>query len=109
MIIRFNTEGCKPVSTPLDLGNRLDSSQQPITDVDIGPMIGIPYRSAIGSLMYQSTCTRPDIAAAVFELSKFSKIPGVALLGPLMSAPNTVPIACPVLVSFRMCESKCFH
>ena len=71
-------EGCKPVSTPLELGSHLDSSQQPISDVDKEQMINIPYRSAIGSLMYLSTCTRPDISAAVSELSKFSQNPGVA-------------------------------
>ena len=41
-------------------------------------MANIPYRSAIGSLMYLSTYTRPDIFAAVSELSKFSQNPGVA-------------------------------
>ena len=41
-------------------------------------MVNISYRSAIGSLMYLSTCTRPDISAAVSELSKFSQNPGIA-------------------------------
>ena len=41
-------------------------------------MIDVPYRSAIGSLMYLSTCTRPDISAALSELSKFIQSPGVA-------------------------------
>ena len=41
-------------------------------------MIDIPYRSAIGSLTYLATCTRPDIAVAISELSKFSQNPGVA-------------------------------
>ena len=34
VISRFNMEGCKPVSTPLELGSHLDSSQQPISDVN---------------------------------------------------------------------------
>ena len=34
-------------------------------------MENIPYRSAIGSLMYLATCTRPDLAAVVSELSNF--------------------------------------
>ena len=38
--------------------------------------IDVPYMSAIGSLMYLATCTRPDIATAVSELSKFSQNPG---------------------------------
>ena len=39
-------------------------------------MENIPYRSALGSLMYLATCTRPDLAAVVSELSKFSQNPG---------------------------------
>lgn len=35
----------------------------------------MPYGSALGSLMYLATCTR---AAAISELVKFNKKPGVA-------------------------------
>ena len=76
VLSRFNMEGCKSVSTPLELGSHLDSSQQPTSDAEMEQMINIPYRSAIGSLMYLSTCIRPDISAAVSELSKFSQNPG---------------------------------
>ena len=72
VLSRFNMEGCKSVSTPLELSSHLDSSQQPTSDVEVEQMINIPYRSAIGNLMYLSTCTRLDISAAVSELSKFS-------------------------------------
>ena len=41
-------------------------------------MWNIPYRSAIGSLMCLATCIRPDLATAVFELSKFSQNPRIA-------------------------------
>ena len=41
-------------------------------------MVDIPYRSAIGSLMYLATCTRPDLAAAVSELSKYSRNPEIS-------------------------------
>ena len=37
----------------------------------------IPYRSAIGSLMYLAVCTRPDIAAAVSSLSRFNGNPSI--------------------------------
>ena len=78
VISRFNMEGCKSVSTPMEQGNLLSILQQPSSDVDKENMASIPYRSAIGSLMYLSTCTRPDIAAAVSELSKYSQNPGMA-------------------------------
>ena len=35
------------------------------------------FRSAIGSLLYMSCCTRPDICFAVNKLAKFSANPGV--------------------------------
>ena len=78
VVKRFNMEGCKSVSTPLELGSHLDMSQQPSTEEERAAMAAVPYRSAIGSLMYLATCTRPDLAAAVSELSKFSQNPGAA-------------------------------
>ena len=78
VLVRFSMVGCKSVSTPLELGSKLEVSQQPTTDEGKAEMIDVPYRSAIGSLMYLSTCTRPDISAAVSELSKFSQNPGLA-------------------------------
>jgi hypothetical protein len=43
---------------------------------DVGePANDVPYREAIGSLMYLSTCTRPDIATAVGVLSRFNNEP----------------------------------
>jgi hypothetical protein len=39
-------------------------------------MKAIPYREAVGSLMYLMVCTRPDIAVAVSEVSKFLSNPG---------------------------------
>ena len=71
-------EGCRAASTPLEPGSKLDASQQPTTIAGKFEMVDVPYRSAIGSLMYLSTCTRPDISAAVSELSKFSQNPGMA-------------------------------
>ena len=70
VVKRFNMEGCKSMSTPLELGSHLDMSQQPSTEEEKIEMADVPYRSEIGSLMYLATCTRPDLAAAVSELSK---------------------------------------
>jgi hypothetical protein len=39
-------------------------------------MTNVPYRSAVGTLIYLVTGTRPDIAAAVGEVSKYLDNPG---------------------------------
>ena len=41
-------------------------------------MRNIPYHEAVGSLMYASLGTRPDITYAVQTVSRFTKNPGVA-------------------------------
>ena len=38
-------------------------------------MEGIPYASAVGSLMYVQTCTRPDISFAVGMLGRYQSNP----------------------------------
>lgn len=40
-------------------------------------MRSIPYREAVGSLLYIAICTRPDISYAVGVLSQFSSNPGM--------------------------------
>ena len=70
--------GWNSVSTPLQLRCQLDGTQQLVTDEERGAMIDVPYKSAIGRLVYLATYTRPDLAAAVSELTKFSQNPGIA-------------------------------
>ena len=67
---RFGMENCKPISTPLEYGkhfNKLSENQEAF-DKEI-------YQQAIGCLIYLSTVTRPDIAAAVGILSRFMSNP----------------------------------
>ncbi|KAL2251475.1 UNVERIFIED_CONTAM: Retrovirus-related Pol polyprotein from transposon TNT 1-94 [Sesamum indicum] len=47
------------------------------TDSERAKMRVTPYASAIGSLMYATICTRPDIAHAVGVVSRFMSNPGV--------------------------------
>jgi hypothetical protein len=47
----------------------------PRTEEDASAMIGVPYREAIGALLYLSIRTRPDIAVAVGTLAKHVQEP----------------------------------
>lgn len=62
---------CNPVATPVDPGTHLTKLTEEEEAVDQQQ-----YQSVIGSLMYLSVCTRPDIAYAVGTLSRYSSKPG---------------------------------
>ena len=62
----------------MDPNAKLTSAQSPTTMEDIATMRNTPYHEAVGSLMYASLGTRPDIAFAVQTVSRFSTNPGVA-------------------------------
>ncbi|XP_059221384.1 uncharacterized protein LOC131995997 [Stomoxys calcitrans] len=69
-------ENCNPVSTPMDVNVKLSKEMSPKTFAEVKEMSEIPYQQAIGSLLFASQCTRPDICLAVNKLSKFNKCPG---------------------------------
>ena len=75
---RFNFQDLKPVSTPMETHVKLSTSQSPATTAQFAQMRDIPYHEAVGSLMYASLGTRPDISFAVQTLSRFSTKPGIA-------------------------------
>lgn len=50
----------------------------PSSPAEAAHMKSVPYREAIGSLMYASVATRPDITFAVSTLSQFLDNPGEA-------------------------------
>ena len=69
----FHMSSCTPVHTPLDSNNPLlstPSTEEPLNDV--------PYAALIGSLMYATVTTRPDISFAVQHLSQFTSCPSQA-------------------------------
>jgi len=72
LLKRFGFQDCYPVSTPLDPGAQLVSSQPGDIAAD-----ETKYRSLLGSVMYLMLCTRPDLAFAVGVLSKFSSNPPI--------------------------------
>lgn len=66
---RFNMDKCKPVKTPSDLNNKLTMRWLNETNDITGK---VPYQEAVGSLMYLAQATRPDIAFAVGDVSRFN-------------------------------------
>lgn len=76
MLARFGMDECKAAPTPASLGVRLSKKDSPRTNQEALEMKSIPYRSGVGSLLYASIRTRPDIASAVRAVAKFNDNPG---------------------------------
>ena len=61
ILARFNFTNAKPLSIPMDPNVAFLKDQCPTTPNNITRMRRIPYREAIGSLMYASVGTRPIV------------------------------------------------
>jgi hypothetical protein len=72
----FGMADCKPVTTPMNPGLILSKDMCPPPDAPEDREFKTRYLSAIGSLMYLATMTRPDIAYAVGVLARFNSNPG---------------------------------
>ena len=75
---RFKMSTCFSTKTPADTQSHMTTSMSPTTPEGISSMAGVPYKEAIGSLIYLMMCTRPDIAYAVGHAARFSQNPGKA-------------------------------
>jgi hypothetical protein len=73
----FGMQDSHPVSTPMLSGLHLSKSMSPCNEEERNAMKSIPYRTAVGKLIYLSIMTRPDIAFAVGEISRFVQDPGM--------------------------------
>lgn len=69
---RFNMKDCNGVKTPMDSNQTFTPDMCPQSEVDKMELRKIPYQEAIGSLLYLSQGTRPDITFAVSFLSRFN-------------------------------------
>ena len=70
LVESLGMQDCKPVVTPVSIGSTLNKATDDDECVDQKK-----YQSAIGSLMYLSVCTRPDIAYSVDSLARFTSKP----------------------------------
>ena len=77
IIRHFGLEDSKPISTPMDPNSKILTSHSPSTGAQYAAMRNVPYREAVGALMYAMLGTRPDISFAVTMVSKFSSNPGL--------------------------------
>ncbi|GJQ87951.1 hypothetical protein Trydic_g12881 [Trypoxylus dichotomus] len=71
ILSRFGMSDCKPSSTPSDSGTKLSMDVQD-TSKDAENTQKIPYQEAVGCLLYLAQGTRPDIAFAVNDVSRFT-------------------------------------
>lgn len=58
-------------------GMKLTTDDCPKTYEEAQEMVDIPYMSAVGSLLYLATMSRPDIAFAASALARFNSNPGM--------------------------------
>lgn len=67
MLAKFRMDECNPVATPLPQG----FEALPATDSDAIEAQDFPYRELVGSILYASIITRPDLAHAAGTLCRF--------------------------------------
>lgn len=67
---RFNMEECKPIGTPLEANLKLMKLMDEEFIQVKGEMQSIPYKAAIGSLMYTMVATRVDLTYVVSVVSQ---------------------------------------
>ena len=67
---KFNMENAKAVDTPVDASSKLVKMNEDSESTDRER-----FQSAVGSLLYLSTMTRPDITNAVSNAAKFCANP----------------------------------
>ena len=73
----FRMSQCNPAPTPTEV-RKLTMEDCPVTQEEKNEMAKVPYKSLIGSLQYIALSTRPDIAYAVNQLSRYLANPGPA-------------------------------
>lgn len=78
IITRFNLSDAKPCAVPMDPNIQLSKADCPLSAAEKSDMKDVPYREAVGSLIYASIATRPDISFAVSQVSQFMENPGRA-------------------------------
>lgn len=74
VLVRFRMENANPVTIPADKQHESNDK----ADASSKEAANAPYQQAIGSLMYLSVATRPDITYAVNKASQYLEKPSKA-------------------------------
>lgn len=72
VIQRFGMADSNPIATPSDLNQKLSVTMSPTNEEEKQAMAEIPYQSLVGCLLFIAQGTRPDIAFAVNDVSRFN-------------------------------------
>ena len=76
MLEEFGMQDSNAVKTPLPANCALTKDMSPSTPEEVADMADVPYREAVGKLIHPANWTRPDIAYAVSQVSRYMKSPG---------------------------------
>lgn len=76
MLERYNRKDARPLAMPMEPGLVLSKDQCPKTPEEIADMRDVPYREAVGSVMYLAITTRADVMHTVATLAQFMQNPG---------------------------------
>lgn len=74
---KYGFDNLKSVSTPMDPNIRLTTAQSPLTMEEFAQLRNVLYHEAVGSLMYVSLGTCPDICFTAQSVSRFNNKPGL--------------------------------
>ena len=76
-IEKFFGPDLKPSDTPADSTVTLSRNMSPTTEAEKAEMSKIPYREAVGTLLWLSLGTRPDISYAVSQVARYNDCYGM--------------------------------
>jgi len=71
IVLCFNLEDARPISTPMEPGLCWLINKCPMTVVEMLQMKNIPYCEAIGWLMYAALGTHPNTSFSITSLSQY--------------------------------------
>ena len=75
ILAKYNFADTKSAAVPMDPSIQYSRDQSLTSAVQTAGMKRVPFRSALGSLVYLAIRTRPDIAFAMSTLAQFADNP----------------------------------